>query len=357
MDPALALTSDPLLADELGRLAAAAGVPLRTVPDWDADRAADRVLAAWSTAPVVLVGADRAAELVALAPARRPGVLLVCWSPPPDGAFRDALLLGVERVLELPAAADWVAEALTDLGEAGRGDGALLGVLGGSGGAGATTLACALAQVAATSGPTLLVDLDPLGPGCERVLALDAQPGVRWDSLGRASGRLSARSLREAVPRGDGPGVLGFAAHPSPLDPPAVREALSAARRGHDTVVVDLPRAGGGCADETLARCDLVVLVVVPSLAGVTSAARRLASVADPGRVGLVVRGRGADPARVADLVGAPVLAVMADQRGLDEALDLGLGPVRTRRSPLARAARAVLASAVAPVAPEGVAA
>ncbi|WP_202387678.1 septum site-determining protein Ssd [Nocardioides flavescens] len=347
MDPALALTSDPLLADELGRLAAAAGVPLRLVADGFAGGAADRTLAAWSSAPLVLVGADRAAELAALAPARRPGVLVVCWSPPPDGAFRDALLLGAERVLELPAAAPWVTEALIDLGEAGRGDGALLGVLGGSGGAGATTLACALAQVAAERGPTLLVDLDPLGPGCERMLALDAQPGVRWDSLGRASGRLSARSLREAVPRGDGPGVLGFTAHPLPLEASAVREALSAARRGHDTVVVDLPRAGG--TEETLARCDLVVLVVVPSYAGVTAAARRLAAVADPSRVGLVVRGRGADPARVADLVGAPALAVMPDQRGLDEALDLGLGPVRSRRSPLARAARAVLAAATDP--------
>jgi hypothetical protein len=46
----------------------------------------------------------------------------------------------------------------------------------------------------------------------------------------------------------------------------------------------------------------------------------------------------------VAELVGAPVVAQMADQRGLAEALDLGLGPVRSRRGPLAAAARTVLA-------------
>jgi hypothetical protein len=46
----------------------------------------------------------------------------------------------------------------------------------------------------------------------------------------------------------------------------------------------------------------------------------------------------------VAALVGAPVLAMMADQRGLAEALDLGLGPVRSRRGPLAAAARELLA-------------
>jgi hypothetical protein len=34
----------------------------------------------------------------------------------------------------------------------------------------------------------------------------------------------------------------------------------------------------------------------------------------------------------------------MGDQRGLAESIDLGLGPVRSRRGPLGRAASAVLA-------------
>jgi secretion/DNA translocation related CpaE-like protein len=340
MDRPLAATRDPALSDELARLAAAAGVPLQVVSS------ASSALAGWASAPVVLVGADLAAELVELAPARRPGVHVVGWTPAPTGSFRDALLVGAERVVELPAGAAWVAEALTDLGEAQRGEGLVVGVVAGSGGAGATTFACALGQVAAVSGPSLVVDLDRLGPGCDRVLALDEVTGVRWDSLGRASGRLSARSLREAVPRGDGPGVLAWPPAPTdPLDVAAVREALSAARRGHDTVVVDLPRSPDPVVAETVARCVLVVVVVVPTVTGVASAARWVAAAQDRQRFGLVVRGRGADLRRVAELVGAPVLAAMSDQRGLAEALDLGLGPVRSRRGPLARGAREVLAS------------
>ena len=181
---------------------------------------------------------------------------VVAWSPAPTGSFRDALLVGAERVVELPGAAELVAELLTDLDEAGRAAGVLVGVVGGSGGAGATTFACALAQVAAASGPTLVVDLDPLGAGCDRVLALDEASGVRWDSLGRSSGRLSGRSLREAVPARDGLGVLSWPPGPgAPVDAGAVREALSAARRGHDTVVVDLPRAVDSLVLETAARC------------------------------------------------------------------------------------------------------
>ena len=334
----LLATADAALAEELTRLSAAAGAALEvasTVPE---------VLGAWSRAPVVLVGADLVSAMIELAPPRRPGVQVVAWSPAPTGSFRDALVVGAERVVELPAGAELIAELLTDLEEAGRGEGALLGVVGGSGGAGATTLACGFGQVAAVRGPTLVVDLDPLGPGCDRVLALDDEPGVRWDSLGAVSGRLSGRSLREAVPRRDGLGVLGWSTVPSALDASAVREALSAARRGHDTVVVDLPRRGDLVA-ETVARCSLVVVVVVPTVTGVAAASRWVASQSDLGRVRLLVRGRGADPRRVAALVGAPVLATMSDQRGLAEALDLGLGPVRSRHGPLAAAARELLAA------------
>ena len=335
----LIATADAALADELARLAASAGATVEVTGS------ADAVLRAWASAPVVLVGADLAGALVELAPPRRPGVQLVAWSAPPTGAFRDALLLGAERVVELPLGAELVAELLTDLGEVGRPDGVVVGVVGGSGGAGATTFACALGQVAASRGPTLVVDLDPWGPGSDRVLALEDAPGVRWDSLGTTSGRLSGRSLREAVPRRDGLGVLGWpAGEPCAVDAVAVREALSAARRGHDTVVVDLPRSGELVA-ETVARCSLVAVVLVPTVTGVASAARWVSSLPDPGRTALVVRGRGADPTRVAALVGRPVLATMADQRRLSESLDLGLGPVRSRRGPLAAAAREVRAA------------
>ena len=43
-------------------------------------------------------------------------------------------------------------------------------------------------------------------------------------------------------------------------------------------------------------------------------------------------------------LTTVPVAAQMPDQRGLEEAIDLGLGPVRSRRGPLGRTAVDVLA-------------
>jgi hypothetical protein len=114
-------------------------------------------------------------------------------------------------------------------------------------------------------------------------------------------------------------------------------------------VVLDLPRSGELVA-EVVARCALVAVVVLPTVTGVAAAARLAATLPDPGRVGLVLRGQGADPHRVAGLVGVPVLATMADQRGLAEAIDLGLGPVRSRRGPLVTACREVLTAVTSAV-------
>lgn len=336
-DPALLVTRDPDLLDEVGRLAAAAGAALATTGE------PAQALRRWSRAPLVLLGADLAGEMAVLGPPRRARVHVVSSRVVPDDLFRLALAVGAADVSDLPASAGWLTELLTDLGEARVRPARVVGVVGGSGGAGATTLACALGQRAAARGPTLVVDADPAGPGLDRVLGLDGRDGVRWDSLGRTTGRLSARSLRDAVPRDRDLGVLTWPPGVADLLAPfAAREALSAARRGHETVVVDLPRVLGPVAEEVVAHCDLVLVVVVPTVPGLASAARVCARLGDPGRTRLVVRGS-ADPTLVRRAVGAPVLATMGDQRGLHEAVDLGRGPARSPRGVLARTAAGLL--------------
>ncbi len=338
MTSPLLVTRDQSLLDQVLRLAAAAGV----TPDVAADAGA--ALQHWPTAEIVLVGADLAADLATLAPARRRGVHVVTWAPVPDELFRVTVALGGETVAELPASEGWLVEALTDLGDPQRGGGLVVGVTAGSGGAGATTFACALGQLAAQRGPALVIDADPLGPGVDRVLGLEDREGVRWDGLCHATGRLSARALRDALPRRGELAALTWRAGPTgSLQAFAVREVLSAAQRGHDVVVVDLPRSPDPLIEEIAARCDRLLVVAVPTVAGVASAVRACARYADPGRVRLVLRGAGIEPRAVERATHVPVLATMSEQRGLAEAIDLGLGPVRSRRSALGRAATEVL--------------
>src|SRR3954470_23867215 len=341
MTAPLIVTADESLLDELLRLAAAAGSTPEVAHDVPA------ALRGWLKAPLVLVGADLADDLARAAPSRREAVFVVLLGAVPDRAFQVALAIGAESVAELPRSEGWLVERLTDVVDTGPARGLTIGVIGGSGGSGATTFACALVQVGSRVGPAVVVDLDPLGPGVDRVLGLDLVDGVRWDALGHTTGRLSARALRESLPSHQQVAALTWQAgsRPRPLQAFAVREALSAARRGHDTVVVDLPRVPDPLTEEVAARCDQVVVVVVTTVAGVAAAMRRCARFANPASLGLVVRGSGMDDETVSRAIGVPVLHRMPDQRGLAEAIDVGLGPVRTRRGPLGQASAAVLAT------------
>lgn len=334
----LVVTADPVLLEEVVRLAAAAGVSPEVATDVGAG------LRGWPAASLVLVGADLALDLAALGPKRRDGVHVLTWGEPAPALYAAALALGAEGVAELPHQAPWIGGLLGDAADPTPARGVTIGVLPGSGGAGATTFACALGQLAARHGPTLVMDADPLGPGADRVLGLEDRDGIRWGELGQTTGRLGARSLREAVPRSGDLGVLTWApATGREVAPEVVREALAAARRGHDLVVVDLPRTVSAGTEELVARCDHVLVLVTASVTGIAAAARLVARLPDRSRLRLVVRGRGADPDVVAQATGALVLATMSDQRGLSESIDLGLGPVRSRRGPLGRTSALVL--------------
>lgn len=81
----------------------------------------------------------------------------------PD-VWRRAVEIGAEHVLRLPDAEGWLVDQIANAAE-GVGRPALtVGVIGGRGGSGASTLACALAVTAARAGRrTMLIDGDPTG--------------------------------------------------------------------------------------------------------------------------------------------------------------------------------------------------
>ncbi|WP_235734574.1 septum site-determining protein Ssd [Nocardioides alcanivorans] len=338
MDAPLVITRDRALADELVRLCAAAGATPAVVDD------PTGALTAWADAAVVLVGLDMVEQVAAVGPPRRRSVHLVAREHVPDAAFRHAVTIGLEGVAELPRSDEWLLDVLADAAESELAQGLTIGVIGGSGGAGATTLACALGLVAAKQGSAALLDLDVRGPGLDVVLGTEGATGLQWTTLGQTTGRLGARSFREALPSRDGLGVVTWAPGPRrPLQPFAVREALAAATRGHDTVVLDLPRQGDELTEELLARCAHVVVVVRGDMPGLSSASRMVRHLTASGPVSCVLRG-GGDVGDVERVLAVPLLGRIPEPRGLVEDIDLGHGPLRSRRSTLARAARTVLA-------------
>ncbi|NHC16465.1 septum site-determining protein Ssd, partial [Motilibacter deserti] len=341
---ALLVTADAGLVEEVLRLCAAAGIGC------DVAAEVPRVRSRWAAAGLALVGADLAAEVAALLP-RRDGAVLVTRSDGADDVvvWRRAVEAGCERVALLPADEPWLVGRLADAAD-GRPAGVVVSVLGGRGGAGATTLAAALAVTAAREGVRgLLVDADPLGGGIELVVGGEDAAGLRWPQLQSAQGRVPAGALRDALPQVDGLGVLSWDRGDLLAVPAgAMRSVLAAARRSSELVVVDLPRRLDEAVELALAASD-VTLLVVPAEVRATAAATRVAAAVGPVARDLRLVVRGPAPAGlaadiVADALALPLAGELRAEPGLAAALERGEPPARSGRGPLADFCRRLVA-------------
>ena len=338
----LIVTADESLLDDLLRLAAAAG----TVPEVASDITAAR--RAWTAAGAVVVGADFAAAVAEVRLPRRDGVVIVAGLPPDGRTWAHAVALGAAEVHTLPEAQGALIDLFGDCLEGSGAEATTVSVIGSCGGSGATTFAVALAMTSAGAArPTLVVDADPVGGGIDLVVGAEHAPGVRWPELAGTSGRLSAASLSDALPK---LGALSMLSHDRaeavPIAAAAMRSVLAAGRRGHELVVVDLPRRLDPAAEEAVVRSELMLMIVPAEVRAVAAASRVLASVRELApRLGLVVRGPGPGGLRaeqIEESLGVPVWALMRPDRRLGPALDEGLGPLRRRRGPLAACCKAV---------------
>ncbi|MGY1705872.1 septum site-determining protein Ssd [Geodermatophilus sp. SYSU D00697] len=350
----LVVSADEDLLDDLLRVLAAAGAEPEVATGGPALRRAHR------ESPLVLLGADVLATGPVRELPRRPGVVVVAPAELPGAAWAAAVELGAERVAVLPADERWllsrVTSALCRPVDRGR-----LVVVGGScGGAGASTVAAAVALTAAPAGDgVLLVDTDGFGGGLDLLLGAERTEGLRWPELAGLRGRVAGDALMAALPEVAGVSVLA-ASREAPGDVPAgaVGAVVEAARAGGWPVVVDLPRtAGPEVTDLVLADADLAVLIV-PARLRAASAARGLAEPRADGSPGawssarLVVRpvagGLSAD--EIADVVGRPVLGELGHDRSAVARGERGEPPQLGLRSPLGSLARRVLAELPSPI-------
>jgi len=341
----LFVTDDPDVLDDLLRLAAAAGVEPEVV---DAVVAARR---SWLAAPLVLLDARLAGTAAVAGLSKRPGLVLVAVSADDADVWRRAVEIGAEHVVVLPDAEQWLVGRLSDAAEPTDGshsDAEVVCVIGGRGGAGASTLAAALSFAGLRRGlPTVLLDADPLGGGIDLLLGGEDQPGLRWPDLAGASGRVAASTLRGSLPSVDTLTVLSWDRGDTLQVPvTAMRSVLGAARRGGGLVVVDLPRRVDAAAEVALAHARITYLVVPAEVRAAAAAARVAASIRSTTReVHVVVRGPAPgdlEPEVVAASLGLPLAGYCRAEAGLAAALERGEPPGR-RRGPLSRMADLLL--------------
>ena len=341
----LLLTRDPELLDYLRRLAVAAG------HDPHVASTPAQARRWWSTAAVVVVGDDVLAELPAAGLARRAGVVVAVRGE--QLPWAEALAAGAELVVHLATDDHALLRVLTSAPRPDAGRGRVVGVIGGSGGAGASVLATGLALAAARGGhDTLLAEVDPASGGLDLAVAAEEHAGARWSDLGAVTGVLAPDVLRSALPVAHGIAVLSVdrdTRDPVPLE--AVPAVLDSATAAYDVVVVDLPRFPREVLDVVLPRCDRVLLVVTTEVRGAASGRRALRALSEVAAPSLVVRAvpHGAlDPLDVEQWLGVSAVAELQHDPRLARSLEHGEVPGSAARSPLARVCQVLVHELVA---------
>lgn len=343
----LVVTADPRLLEEVLRLCAAAGV----TPVVAADAASAR--RSWAGAPLVVVGDDLAGDVATGRLSRRTDVAVVTLDASRAPVWAAAVTIGADQVYALPAEQEQMIEVLANCLDGHGADATVVSVVAGCGGAGASCLAGALALTAAQEDRSaLLVDADPLAGGIDMVLGNESVVGLRWPDLASTEGRISGRSLREALPALGSLSMLSWDRGDLLTIPTeSMRSVLSAASRAHEMVVVDVPRRFDDAALEALAHSSRTLLVVPADIRAIAAAARLLGPLRDVAvGIELVVRGpgpSGIDADVVASTLELPVAVRMRPDERLARSIDDGLGPVPRRRAPLAAAARTLVRSLI----------
>lgn len=332
----LVVTADEELLDDLLRLCAAAG----TEPE--VCHGTPERGGSWERAPLVVVGDDAVPRLRGAG--RRPGVLLVGRNPDDQEIWRRAVGIGADEVIHLPDGEAWLVDRIADAVEGAGRQALAVGVIGGRGGAGASTLACALAVSSARAGRrTMLIDADPLGGGLDVLFGGEGAEGLRWPAFSRSRGRVAGGALEASLPELRSLRLLSWDRGESVVIPPeAMRAVLSAARRCGGVVVVDLPRRLDETVTEALAQLDLGLLVVPAELRAVAAARQLLSAMGGQLRdLRTVVRGPcgpGLEDEEIARLLGLPLAGQLLPEPGL-AASRPGGDPVpgESPRGPLAR--------------------
>ena len=216
--------------------------------------------------------------------------------------------------------------------------GRVIGVVGASGGVGASTFAAACARAAA---PSTLVDGHAHSGGLDLLLGIEEEIGARWGEIAIGVAREDVRRALPATP--DGVAVMTCSREVSGAglgDGVDELEALVEVLGTGGVTVVDAP------CSQLPARCDVVAILVAPQVRAVSAAAQLVAECERAGlRHVLVVRdigwaGIGVD--EIAAIAGSRVVATIGQVRGLTKRVEQRGLPQRLPTG-LAKAAKAVL--------------
>jgi secretion/DNA translocation related CpaE-like protein len=222
-----------------------------------------------------------------------------------------------------------------------------IGVVGASGGLGASTLTASLALRAARApGGAVCVDADLTGGGIDVTVGVEHEPGLRWGDLGGVDGPIAGGELLAALPRQADCPVLAAGVSAGDVRLPAVMTVLDALAGACAVTVIDLPRHAGH-RQAVAEWCDVVVLLCGMSVRGLADGEVVAGGLVEQERDTRLVLRCGPRRGHLAEAVAAhldlPLLGRLPDDPGIASDADRGHPPGERDRSPLAAVSDQIL--------------
>lgn len=243
--------------------------------------------------------------------------------------WSSALRLSAKQVATIPDSREWLIEHLT---QPIKSKGLSVAIVPASGGAGASLLSCGLAfHGRQVFNDVAIVDLDQNSASLDITFGLENQAGMRWHDFSELSGSISGVDIYRSLPSRDNVSLLTHGELASAESSIPRNLIVDKLKEACELVVIDFPKTSDKHFSlEAISECDLVLVVTTATVRGCASAKRSIAGLAGYAKnIELVVRnvpGSNLDPIHIAELLNAPLAAMVNTDIRIVEQIEQGFG-------------------------------
>ena len=237
-----------------------------------------------------------------------------------------ALQLNAQHVEVLPSETNWLLEHLVPPTKLRAHIVAITPVVGG---AGASTVACALAGQYATQGlKVCLVDADPRAGGLDVIMGCEQASGMRWVDLVDLEGSVDGAEIYQSLIITRGVHLVAPKRGQFDVEASGITSVIETVATACDVVIIDTPRL----SDDMTAQLHSVsddLLLVMPTTVQASSLVTAHRESLSRNRCGLVARqipGSGLTPVAVAQALDIPLRASLPTDARIVEQVEQGLG-------------------------------
>ena len=258
-----------------------------------------------------------------------PNVVIVTTGEPGQIIWQKAVATGAKYVAFLPDARPWLLENLTPKSNK---QAHTIGVLGASGGLGASLLASFIAiHFAQSNQKVLLTELNPVSGGLDVLWGIESEKGMRWSHLSNELSQFLVQDVMRSIPAINGVSILstdlaGISNEKSATD------LIRALKTEVNIQIIDLPSPQATSFGELVNMCDELLIIVGSSIKSISAANQLVNQLPQFGKAKLIVRnlsGTNITDLNIAKTLNLQLIGQIPTELKLVEHLEQGLSPTK----------------------------